>query len=91
MSENGNFLDEPWPYAKAKQMCEQILSDFVASDSQNTVIVLRSLFVGGSHPSFRLGRDVDAVPNNWLAYITKHALNLMPEFKYRCLPTNSEI
>lgn len=64
------------PYARTKQMGEQILMDFVASNKKTKVILLRYFNPVGAHPSALIGEMPIGIPNNLAPYITQTAIGL---------------
>lgn len=64
------------PYARTKQMGEQILVDFVHSHKNTKVILLRYFNPVGAHPSGKIGESPLGVPNNLVPFITQTAIGL---------------
>ncbi|MBP9136275.1 MAG: UDP-glucose 4-epimerase GalE [Chitinophagales bacterium] len=64
------------PYARTKQMGEQILIDFVTSNKKTKVILLRYFNPVGAHPSGIIGEMPLGIPNNLAPYITQTAIGL---------------
>ncbi|MCL2564485.1 MAG: UDP-glucose 4-epimerase GalE [Defluviitaleaceae bacterium] len=62
------------PYAWTKFMCEQILKDAAAVNSDWSVAVLRYFNVIGAHESGDIGEDPQGVPNNLMPYIAQVAV-----------------
>lgn len=60
------------PYAKTKQMGEEILEDFVQSFEKN-VISLRYFNPVGAHPTALIGELPKGVPNNLVPFVTQTA------------------
>lgn len=63
------------PYAKTKQMGEEILEDFVDSFEKN-VISLRYFNPVGAHPSALIGELPKGVPNNLVPFVTQTAAGM---------------
>lgn len=63
------------PYAKTKQMGEEILEDFVAAFEKN-VISLRYFNPVGAHPSALIGELPKGVPNNLVPFVTQTAAGM---------------
>lgn len=63
------------PYAKTKQMGEEILEDFVAAFEKN-VISLRYFNPVGAHPSALIGELPKGVPNNLVPFVTQTAAGI---------------
>ncbi|SMC74956.1 UDP-glucose 4-epimerase GalE [Moheibacter sediminis] len=60
------------PYAKTKQMGDEILEDFVSAYSKNA-ISLRYFNPVGAHPSALIGELPKGVPNNLVPFVTQTA------------------
>lgn len=63
------------PYAKTKQMGEEILEDFVQSFDKN-VISLRYFNPVGAHPTGLIGELPKGVPNNLVPFVTQTAAGM---------------
>lgn len=63
------------PYAKTKQMGEEILEDFVAAFEKN-VVSLRYFNPVGAHPSALIGELPKGVPNNLVPFVTQTAAGI---------------
>lgn len=63
------------PYAKTKQMGEEILEDFVNSFEKN-VISLRYFNPVGAHPTALIGELPKGVPNNLVPFVTQTAAGM---------------
>lgn len=63
------------PYAKTKQMGEEILEDFVTAYQKN-VISLRYFNPVGAHPSSLIGELPKGVPNNLIPFVTQVAAGI---------------
>ncbi len=66
------------PYAKTKQMGEEILEDFVSAFDKN-VISLRYFNPVGAHPSALIGELPKGVPNNLVPFVTQTAAGIRQE------------
>lgn len=66
------------PYAKTKQMGEEILEDFVSAFDKN-VISLRYFNPVGAHPSTLIGELPKGVPNNLVPFVTQTAAGIRQE------------
>ena len=62
------------PYAYTKLMCEQILKDTAAVNSDFSAVILRYFNVIGAHKSGELGEDPQGIPNNLVPYIAQTAV-----------------
>ena len=65
------------PYGWTKQMCEQILRDACAADSEMSVVLLRYFNPVGAHESGRIGEDPSGIPNNLMPYISRVAVGVL--------------
>lgn len=63
------------PYAKTKQMGDEILEDFVSAYSKNA-ISLRYFNPVGAHPSGLIGELPKGVPNNLVPFVTQTAAGM---------------
>jgi UDP-glucose 4-epimerase len=63
------------PYAKTKQMGEEILEDFVSAFDKN-VISLRYFNPVGAHPTGLIGELPKGVPNNLVPFVTQTAAGM---------------
>lgn len=66
------------PYAKTKQMGEEILEDFVSAFDKN-VISLRYFNPVGAHPTALIGELPKGVPNNLVPFVTQTAAGIREE------------
>ncbi|RZK38346.1 MAG: UDP-glucose 4-epimerase GalE [Hymenobacter sp.] len=65
------------PYARTKQMCEDIVHDVAgANDNQQRTILLRYFNPIGAHPSAKIGELPLGVPNNLVPFITQTAAGI---------------
>ncbi len=64
------------PYGNTKQICEEILQDFIAGSTDHRVISLRYFNPIGAHPSARIGELPRGVPNNLVPFITQTGAGL---------------
>lgn len=67
------------PYGRTKWMVEQILSDLYRADNTWRIALLRYFNPIGAHESGRIGEDPSDIPNNLMPYISKVAVNALPE------------
>ncbi len=63
------------PYAKTKQMGEEILEDFVSAYDKN-VVSLRYFNPVGAHPSALIGELPKGIPNNLVPFVTQTAAGI---------------
>ncbi len=64
------------PYGNTKQICEEIIRDTVASDSNIHAILLRYFNPIGAHPSALIGELPLGVPQNLIPYVTQTAAGI---------------
>lgn len=69
------------PYGRTKWMIEQILSDLYRADNTWRIALLRYFNPIGAHESGRIGEDPSDIPNNLMPYISKVAVNALPELQ----------
>ncbi len=69
------------PYGRTKQMCEEIIADYVAANNQFYSISLRYFNPIGAHPSGKIGELPLGTPNNLIPYITQTAAGVREELK----------
>ena len=62
------------PYGWTKLMIEQILRDWVATDPETSVVLLRYFNPVGAHPSGLIGEAPNGIPNNLMPYISQVAV-----------------
>lgn len=75
IDENAPIKKAESPYAKTKQMGEEILEDFVSAYHKN-VISLRYFNPVGAHPSSLIGELPKGVPNNLIPFVTQVAAGI---------------
>ncbi|RKP13035.1 UDP-D-glucose/UDP-D-galactose 4-epimerase 5 [Piptocephalis cylindrospora] len=66
------------PYGKTKAHVEDLLQDWVASDAQVGVTLLRYFNPIGAHPSGQIGEDPKGTPNNLMPYLAQVATQTRP-------------
>lgn len=67
------------PYGNTKQICEEIITDFIASGANIKSILLRYFNPIGAHPSAEIGELPNGIPNNLVPYITQTAAGIRKE------------
>ena len=72
--DEGHPLAPTSVYGRTKLMAEQILTDWVASNSDMTAIVLRYFNPVGAHASTQIGEDPSGIPNNLMPFIAQVAV-----------------
>lgn len=75
INENAPIKKAESPYAKTKQMGEEILEDFVSAFEKN-VISLRYFNPVGAHPTGLIGELPKGVPNNLVPFVTQVAAGI---------------
>lgn len=75
IDENAPIKKAESPYAKTKQMGEEILEDFVHAFDKN-VISLRYFNPVGAHPSGLIGELPKGIPNNLVPFVTQTAVGI---------------
>ena len=66
-----DFLDPVSPYAKTKQVGEEILKNFISCNSKIKAVSLRYFNPAGAHESLLIGENPNGNPNNLLPVIVK--------------------
>lgn len=64
------------PYGNTKQICEEIITDYVASGAPIKSIILRYFNPVGAHPSVLIGELPNGVPNNLVPFLTQTAAGI---------------
>lgn len=80
VTEETPFGEAESPYARSKQMCEQIITDF-AKTTDTRFILLRYFNPVGAHESGLLGEDTTDVITAMVPRITGTAIGKYPQFK----------
>jgi UDP-glucose 4-epimerase len=62
------------PYGRTKLMVENILRDWITSNSQRSATVLRYFNPVGAHQSGKIGEYPQGIPNNLMPFITQVAV-----------------
>lgn len=68
------------PYARTKQMGEQIVQDLIASNPHTRAILLRYFNPAGAHPSIELGEIPQAGSYNMVPILTETAIGIRQQF-----------
>ena len=76
VNENTPFGKAESPYARSKQMGENILEDYCNANKKLSVISLRYFNPAGAHPSGFIGEGFTKKPNNLVPLITQTAVGL---------------
>lgn len=64
------------PYGNTKQICEEIITDYIASGAPIKSIILRYFNPVGAHPSACIGELPNGVPNNLVPFLTQTAAGI---------------
>lgn len=67
------------PYGNTKQICEEIIHDFVRSGAPIKSVILRYFNPVGAHPSAEIGELPNGVPQNLIPYLTQTAIGIRKE------------
>ena len=69
------------PYGNTKQICEEIMQDFLLPNPWANIISLRYFNPIGAHSSALIGELPIGIPNNLVPFITQTAIGLREELK----------
>lgn len=64
------------PYGNTKQICEEIITDYIKSGAPIKSIILRYFNPVGAHPSACIGELPNGVPNNLVPFLTQTAAGI---------------
>lgn len=64
------------PYGNTKQICEEIITDFIRSGAPVKSVILRYFNPVGAHPSALIGELPNGVPNNLVPFLTQTAAGI---------------
>ncbi|MBT8221181.1 MAG: UDP-glucose 4-epimerase GalE [Saprospiraceae bacterium] len=67
------------PYGRTKQMCEDIIHDFVVANNEFRSVSLRYFNPVGAHSSALIGELPQGIPNNLVPFITQTAYGIRKE------------
>lgn len=67
------------PYGQSKLMVEQILRDFVISDANWRIAILRYFNPVGAHDSGMIGEDPNGIPNNLMPFVSQVAVGRLQQ------------
>ncbi|MDZ4752481.1 MAG: UDP-glucose 4-epimerase GalE [Flavobacteriales bacterium] len=79
VTEESPILPATSPYGYTKQVCEQLLKDYVAAQNGFQAVILRYFNPIGAHPSGFIGELPYGTPNNLVPFIAQTAAGLYPE------------
>lgn len=64
------------PYGNTKQICEEIITDYIFAGAPIKSIILRYFNPVGAHPSAHIGELPNGVPNNLVPFLTQTAAGI---------------
>lgn len=67
------------PYGRTKYFVEEILKDWVQTDSRNSAVLLRYFNPVGAHSSGLIGEDPNDIPNNLMPFVSQVAVGRRPK------------
>ena len=79
VTEAAPIKDATSPYGNTKQICEEIIHDFVRSGAPIKSVVLRYFNPVGAHPTAEIGELPNGVPQNLVPYLTQTAIGIRKE------------
>ena len=79
VSERAAIKEATSPYGNTKQICEEIIRDYIHSDVPVKSIILRYFNPVGAHPSAEIGELPNGVPQNLLPFVTQTAAGIRRE------------
>lgn len=79
VTENSPIKKASSPYGNTKQICEEIIMDFIRSGALINAVSLRYFNPVGAHPSALIGELPQGIPNNLVPFITQTAAGIHAE------------
>ena len=79
VTENSPIKKASSPYGNTKQICEEIIMDFIRSGALINAVSLRYFNPIGAHPSALIGELPQGIPNNLVPFITQTAAGIHAE------------
>lgn len=79
VTEESPLLTANSPYGYTKQVCEQMIHDFIAAFPENTASILRYFNPIGAHSSGLIGELPYGVPNNLVPFISQTLAGIRSE------------
>ncbi|NLL27649.1 MAG: UDP-glucose 4-epimerase GalE [Bacteroidales bacterium] len=76
ITESDPFRKAWSPYGHTKQICEEIIQNYILSKPEMRIISLRYFNPAGAHESGLIGELPQGIPNNLLPYITQTAFGI---------------
>lgn len=76
VTENAPIKKAESPYGNTKQVCEEIVNDYIISGAPINAILLRYFNPIGAHPTAIIGELPNGVPANLIPYLTQTAIGI---------------
>ena len=76
VTENAPIKKAESPYGNTKQVCEEIVNDYIVSGAPINAILLRYFNPIGAHPTAIIGELPNGVPANLIPYLTHTAIGI---------------
>ena len=76
VTENAPIKKAESPYGNTKQVCEEIVNDYIVSGASINAILLRYFNPIGAHPTAIIGELPNGVPANLIPYLTQTAIGI---------------
>ena len=76
VTENAPIKKAESPYGNTKQVCEEIVNDYIVSGAPINAILLRYFNPIGAHPPAIIGELPTGVPANLIPYLTQTAIGI---------------
>ena len=76
VTENAPIKKAESPYGNTKQVCEEIVNDYIVSGAPINAILLRYFNPIGAHPTATIGELPNGVPANLIPYHTQTAIGI---------------
>ena len=76
VTENAPIKTAESPYGNTKQICEEIIQDYIRSGAPIHAILLRYFNPIGAHPTAIIGELPNGVPANLIPYLTQTAIGI---------------
>ena len=76
VTENAPIKKAESPYGNTKQVCEEIVNDYIVSGAPINAILLRYFNPIGAHPTAIIGELPNGVPANLIPYLTQSAIGI---------------
>lgn len=81
VSEHTEIQRAKSPYGNTKQIDEEIIQDFIRSESSVKSVILRYFNPIGAHPSAEIGELPNGVPLNLVPFVTQTAMGIRSKLK----------